>query len=53
MAVKSIACPNCTALNIMPQVDEEGADLQCIACKFPFHVTKTGKLEHKAIAPRS
>jgi len=53
MGVKTLQCPNCTCLNVLPQVDEDGADLQCVACKFPIHVTKTGKIEHAPIAPNS
>ena len=53
MGVKSLQCPNCTCLNVLPQVDDDGADITCVACKFAIHVTKTGKLEHGQIAPRS
>ena len=53
MGVKTLECPNCTCLNTLPQTDEDGADVTCVACKFPIHVTKTGKLEHPPIAKRS
>jgi hypothetical protein len=53
MGVKTIACPNCTALNLLPQVDDDGAEIHCVACKLPMHITKTGKLNHPPIAPRS
>lgn len=53
MAHKTWTCPSCTCLNNLPQVDDDGADVHCVACKFPVHITKTGKLEHAAIAPNS
>lgn len=53
MAAKTWACPNCTCLNMLPQVDDDGLETKCIACKFDVRITKTGKLDHRAIAPRS
>jgi Zn ribbon nucleic-acid-binding protein len=50
---KTFQCPNCTCLNVLPQVDEDGAHVKCVACKFEIFITKTGKLEHGPIAPNS
>lgn len=50
---KTFACPNCTAVNLLPAVDKDGADLHCVHCKFPIHVDAAGKLSHPPIAPNS
>lgn len=53
MSHKVWKCPSCGCLNKLPQVDDDGADELCVACKFPVHISKTGKLDHAAIAPNS
>lgn len=53
MATKTWSCPSCTCLNLLPVVDQDGADLKCVACKLEIHLDPDGKLNHGAIAPRS
>ncbi len=53
MGQKTWACPSCTCLNTLPAVDDDGADVNCVACKLPVHITNTGELEHAAVAPKS
>ncbi len=53
MGVKTWQCPNCTCLNILPQTDDSGADLKCVACKLEVHLDKVGSLTSGPIAPKS
>ncbi len=47
---KTITCPACGCINAMPAVDKDGADLECVSCKFPYHLAHDGKLTHAKIA---
>ncbi len=51
MAGKTLACPACGCLNVMPAVDQDGADLKCVSCQFAVHLAADGTVTHTALAP--
>jgi uncharacterized paraquat-inducible protein A len=50
MGVKTFNCPNCTCVNVLPQVDDDGTEVKCVHCKIPVTITKTGKISTPPIA---
>lgn len=53
MGLKTFECPNCTCVQTLPQTDDDGVTLNCIACKVPITVTKAGKVSTAPLAPKS
>ena len=53
MGVKTFECPNCTCVQHLPQTDDDGATVNCLHCKVPITISKSGKVTTAPLAPKS